>query len=110
VEVVLDYLAIAVAAVVNLYAPPLVVLHGRLLDLSPELLPRLEAKAKPRILAPFRDRYRLAKSKSSKAQGALAGILDYIFDELGPLLPGTVQPSQSLQSAESVQPAPLERR
>lgn len=85
-EKVVDYLAVAVAALGNLYAPPLIVLHGRLLDMDPELLVRLEAKAKPRLLAPLRDRCRLAKSKSSKAQGALAGILDHLFDELGPVL------------------------
>jgi len=86
---VLDYLAVAVAAVGNLYAPPLIVLHGRLLDLDPELVRTLEAKAKPRLLAPLRDRCRLARSRSSKAQGALAGILDHLFEELGPLLPTT---------------------
>lgn len=86
-ERVVDYLAVAVAALGNLYAPPLIVLHGRLLDMDPELMVRLESKAKPRLLAPLRDRCRLAKSKSSKAHGALFGILDHLFDELGPLLP-----------------------
>lgn len=84
---VLDYLAVAVAAVTNLFAPPLVVLHGRLLDLAPDLMDRLTVKAAARKLAPFRDRCRLVRATTTKAQGALAGILDHLFEGLGPLLP-----------------------
>lgn len=84
---VLDYLAVAVAAVTNLFAPPLIVLHGRLLDLAPDLLDKLTERAAARKLAPFRDRCRLVRASTTKAQGALAGILDHIFEELGPLLP-----------------------
>lgn len=90
-ETVVDYLAVAASAIGNLYAPPLIVLHGRLLDLDPELMRRLETKTRARLLAPLRGRCRLVKSKSSKAAGALAGILDHLFEELGPLLaPGGV--------------------
>jgi predicted NBD/HSP70 family sugar kinase len=84
---VLDYLAVAVAAVANLFAPPLIVMHGRLLDLAPGLIDRLADKARPRKLAPLRDRCRLATSSTTKARGAVAGILAHVFEALGPMLP-----------------------
>ncbi|CAN5482703.1 ROK family transcriptional regulator [soil metagenome] len=89
IEAVLGSLAIAVAAVRNLFSPPLIVLHGRLLHLAPDMLTRLELKARALTLAPFRDRCKLALSHSTKAEGALAGILDHLFEELGPQLPTT---------------------
>jgi predicted NBD/HSP70 family sugar kinase len=84
----LDYLAVAVAAVTNLFAPPLIVLHGRLLSLAPDLIDRLADRAAGRKLPPFRDRCRLAASTTTKAQGAVAGIIDHLFEALGPTLPG----------------------
>ena len=79
--------AVAVAAVKNLYAPPLIVLHGRLLTLQPHLIGQLHEKAKARMLAPFRDGCKLVVSQTRKADGALMVILDYLFEELGPRLP-----------------------
>ena len=84
---VLDYLAVAVAATANLFAPPLIVLHGRLLDIAPGLIDRLAELAKSRKLAPLRDQCRLTKSTTTKAQGSVAGILDHLFETLGPVLP-----------------------
>ena len=87
VEAVLDYLAIAVAATANLFAPPLIIMHGRLLSVAPNLLDCLTARAATRKLRPLREKCRLMVSTSTKAQGALAGILDHLFEELGPLVP-----------------------
>jgi N-acetylglucosamine repressor len=87
VDRVLDYLAVAVAAVANLFAPPLIVMHGRLLDTAPDLIDRLTDRSRGRELAPLRERCRLVKSSTTKAQGAVAGILDRVFEALGPMLP-----------------------
>ena len=84
---VLDYLAVAVAAVANLFAPPLIVVHGRLLDLAPNLVARLVDLARDRKLRPLREHCRLERSVTTKAQGAVAGILDHLFETLGPMLP-----------------------
>lgn len=89
-DFVLDYLAVAVGAVTNLFSPPLIVLHGKLLDAAPPLLDQLTERAARRQLAPYRDRCRLAKSTTSKAEGAIAGILDHLFEELGPILQPSV--------------------
>ena len=85
-DFVLDYLAIAVGAVTNLFAPPLIVLHGRMLQRRPTLLEVLTERATRRKLAPFRDRCRLVLASTSKAEGSIAGILDHLFEELGPTL------------------------
>jgi N-acetylglucosamine repressor len=84
---VVEYMAVAVAAVANLFAPPLIVVHGRLFDLIPGVIDRLAERARGRKLAPLRERCVLAKSVTTKAQGAVAGILDHIFESLGPTLP-----------------------
>jgi predicted NBD/HSP70 family sugar kinase len=86
---VLDYLAVVVAAVANLFASPKIVLHGRLLDLRPNLMEQLTQLSAKRKLAPYRERCQLLKSTKRKAEGALAGVLDYLFEELGPLLPNS---------------------
>ena len=83
----IDWLAIAVAATANLFAPPLIIMHGRLLSVAPNLLECLASRAATRKLRPFREKCRLLQSTSTKAQGALAGILDHLFEELGPLVP-----------------------
>ena len=83
----LDGLATAVAAVVNLFAPPLVVLHGQLLDLAPDALDRLQALAATRCLPPFRDRLQLTRAGATKATGAMAAVLEQLFESLGPLPP-----------------------
>ena len=87
VTAVLDGLAVAVAAVVNLFAPPLVVLHGRLLDLAPDLLDRLHARAAAHTLQPFRAGLRLDRAGGTKASGAMAAVLERLFESLGPILP-----------------------
>lgn len=87
IDRVLDYLAVAVAATTNLFAPPLIALHGRLLGLSPDLLGRLTERAAARKLSPFRGRCRLVRATTSKVRGALAGVLDHLFETLGPVLP-----------------------
>lgn len=88
-ETVLDYLAVAVGAVTNLFAMPLIVMHGRLLDRSPSMLDMVAQRALRRKLAPYRERCRLVKASTTKAEGCIAGILDHLFEELGP----TLQPS-----------------
>lgn len=87
-DTVLEYLAVAVAAVTNLFAPPLIVLHGRMLERA-DLMAQLTERAARRKLAPFRDRCRLVRASTTKAEGSVAGILDHLFEELGP----TLQPS-----------------
>ena len=91
------YLAIAVGAVTNLFAPPLIVLHGRMLPRRPSLLAVLTDRAARRKLAPFRERCRLVLASTTKAEGAIAGILDHLFEELGP----TLQPSVVAAHAQS---------
>jgi N-acetylglucosamine repressor len=87
IDRVLDYLSVAVAAVANLFAPPLIIVHGRLLDLAPDLVDRLAERSRPRKLRPLREHCRLARSVTTKAQGAVAGILAHVFESLGPMIP-----------------------
>ncbi len=87
-DTVLEYLAVAVAAGTNRFAPPLIVLHGRMLERA-DLMAQLTERAARRKLAPFRDRCRLVRASTTKAEGSVAGILDHLFEELGP----TLQPS-----------------
>ncbi|QEL17177.1 ROK family transcriptional regulator [Limnoglobus roseus] len=89
-DFVLDYLAVAVAAVTNLFAPPLIAMHGKLLGLQPTLLAQLSERSGKRKLAPYRDRCRLVSAATTKAEGAIAGILDHLFEELGPILQPSV--------------------
>lgn len=83
---VLSYLAIGLASLVNVFNPEAIILNGRLLDLRPGLLEDLQARVSARALAPSAADVRLFRAKGDKSFGALAGLLDRLFAEVGPRL------------------------
>lgn len=87
VAAVLDALSLTVSAVMNLFAPPLIALHGQLLDLTPDLVKQLHIKTAARCLPPFRDSLVLDRAQCTKAHGAMAAVLEQLFESLGPLDP-----------------------
>jgi len=82
----LDFLAIALAAISNLYNPQAIFIHGRILDFGPDALPSLIAKAKARALRPSFDDLSIERAQGNKLYGVLAGVLDSVFAAVGPRL------------------------
>jgi predicted NBD/HSP70 family sugar kinase len=81
-EVMREYLSVAIAAVVNLFNPAALFVHGRLFELDDGLFDRVVARAKERALAPSFGECRIVRARGSKRQGAVAGIIDHLFESI----------------------------
>lgn len=84
IEDVLLYLSIGIATVINLFNPPIVSLHGRLLDLKADLFDRLLEAIRSRTLTPSFEQCRFVRAQANKRQGAVAVILEHLIESLAP--------------------------
>ncbi len=78
------YLAIGVAAVVNLFNPEVVFIHSPLLDIDPGLLGRVVERVGQRALPPSFAGCRILRAEGSKCQGAIAGMIQHLTDAVAP--------------------------
>jgi N-acetylglucosamine repressor len=74
-ERVLQYLAVGLAAVINVFNPHKLFVHGRFLDAAPHLTDRLLALTRRRALAPSLADCEIVRARGSKPLGAVAGIV-----------------------------------
>jgi N-acetylglucosamine repressor len=72
---VLEYLAVGLAAVINLFNPSKVFIYGRLLDAGPDLFGRLLERTRRRALAPSMADCEIIRARGNKRLGAVAGII-----------------------------------
>lgn len=72
---VLQYLAVGVAAVINLFNPSKLFLYGRLLDVGPDVFDRLLALTARRALAPSLADCEIIRARGNKRLGAVAAII-----------------------------------
>ncbi len=78
------YLAIGVAAVINLYNPARVFIHGRMFETDDRLFDRVVELASRRALRPsFRD-CQVVRARGQKHQGAVAGIIQHLTSAIAP--------------------------
>ncbi len=75
---VVQYLAVAVAAVLNIFNPRRLFIHGRFLDAGPTLFPRLVELTKERSLAPSFADCEIIRARGNKRLGAIAAVLHRI--------------------------------
>ena len=80
------YLAIGLAAAINLFNPATLFVHGRLLATNDTLFDRLVEQVKSRTLAPSMADCRIVQARGSKRQGAVAGILQHLTNSIAPTL------------------------
>ena len=73
-----QYLAVGVAAVLNIFNPRRLFIHGRLLDAGPALFERLLELAKERSLAPSFADCEIIRARGNKRLGAIAAVLHRI--------------------------------
>jgi predicted NBD/HSP70 family sugar kinase len=72
---VLQYLAVGLAAVINLFNPSRLFLHGRFLDAEPALFDRLLLGTRRRALGPSMADCEIIRARGNKQLGAVAGII-----------------------------------
>lgn len=74
-EQVLQYLAVGLAAVINIFNPRKLFIYGRFLDAGPHLFARLLELTRRRALAPSLTDCEIIRARGSKRLGAIAGII-----------------------------------
>jgi N-acetylglucosamine repressor len=83
---VTEYLAIAIAAVINIFNPTALFVHGALLAGSPDRFARVLERVKQRTLTASLADCTIVATKSSKRQGAVAGIIHHLTHAWAPTL------------------------
>ncbi len=97
---VLGYLAIGIGAVINLFNPSTLFVHGRMFAAGGDVFDRLLAETQRRTLPPTYSDCRIVQARGSKRQGAIAAILEHLTEAVAPHYPPT-SASTSLPLAEA---------
>lgn len=87
VDATCEYLAIAVAAVINIFNPSTLFVHGRLFEAGEGLFARVVELVRERSLKPSLADCRILQARGSKRQGAVAGIIHHLTDSWAPAVP-----------------------
>jgi len=82
-EVVL-YLAIGLAAVINIFNPSTLFIEGRIFDVDDGLFARVLEQTRERSLAPSFADCQIVRARGSKRQGAVGGIIQHLMDSVVP--------------------------
>jgi predicted NBD/HSP70 family sugar kinase len=80
----LEFLAIAIAMVINLFNPSTIFVLGRMFDAQENMFQQLLHLVRQRALAPPLADCRIFRSQTSKLQGAVAGIVNHLTSSLAP--------------------------
>jgi predicted NBD/HSP70 family sugar kinase len=86
VERALGYVAIGLASVVNLFNPRVIYVNGRIFGLGSEILTLLSERVHSRALKPSFADVQIRTTTGDKMHGAITGLLDHVFAEVGPVL------------------------
>jgi predicted NBD/HSP70 family sugar kinase len=80
IHAVTEYLAIAIAAVINTFNPTTVFVHGKLLVEKQERFDLVLERVRERTLEPLLAECTIVPTHSSKRQGAIAGIMHWLTE------------------------------
>ena len=86
VGIVTDSLAIAIAAVINIFNPTALFVHGGLLAGSPERFAPVLERVRQRTLTASLADCTIKPTRSSKRQGAVAGIIHHLTQAWAPVI------------------------
>lgn len=84
IRTVIEYLAIAIAAVINIFNPTTLFVHGTLLAGHPDRFARVLERVKQRTLTASLADCTIVATRSSKRQGAIAGIMHHLTNAWAP--------------------------
>lgn len=83
---VCEYLAIALAAVVNLFNPATIFVHSRMLAIDDSIMDKLQRLTQRRALKPSFEGCTIRECAVTKQQGAVAAIVQHLTQSVGPRL------------------------
>lgn len=84
IRTVTEHLAIAIAAVINIFNPTMLFVHGSLLAAHPDRFARVLERVKQRTLTASLADCTIVATRSSKRQGAIAGIMHHLTNTWAP--------------------------
>ena len=84
IRTITEYLAIAIAAVINIFNPTTLFVHGTLLAGSEERFARVLERVKQRTLTASLSDCTILATRSSKRQAAIAGIMHHLTNAWAP--------------------------
>ena len=84
---VLDYLAIGIGTVINVFNPAMLFVYGRLFAVRDGLFDALVRRVGEHALKPSLQRCKIVRAQGNKRLGAIAAIISSHVNTLGPLLP-----------------------
>jgi N-acetylglucosamine repressor len=84
IRTVTEHLAIAIAAVINIFNPTTLFVHGTLLAANPDRFARVLERARQRTLTASLADCTIVATRSSKRQGAIAGIMHHLTNAWAP--------------------------
>ena len=85
-DATLEFLAIGIAAAINIFNPEVVLVCAEMLDCDPGAFGRLEHRARRRSLGPTAQNCRLLRAKGDTLVGAVAAAVHHLTRSLGPRL------------------------
>lgn len=85
-DAVVDYISIGLATVVNIFNPQVVFVNGMLFNDDNQVLRSINESVATRSLRPSFTAVSLKAATGNKLHGAIAGLLDHLFAEVGPTL------------------------
>lgn len=106
-ESTIEYLAIAIAAVINVFNPGTLFVHGKLLRADPLIFGRVLEAAQKRSLGVSFEDCRILLAEGNKRVGAIAGVIQSLAEARAPsladLLPGQSGGGQPIRKTLSKQ-------
>ena len=85
----LEFLAVAVSAVVNIFNPSTLFVHGAMLSANDDVYPRFLDHVARTAITPSLAACRIVRARGSKRTGALAGIIEHVTSTILPRMGGT---------------------
>jgi len=82
----IGFMAVGVAAAINIFNPSNIFITSRLFELHDDAFDKLVKLAKSRALKPSASDCEIEPSKGNKYLGAVAGIINHLANGLGPRL------------------------
>ena len=80
----IEYLAIGIAAIVNIFNPAAVLVQARMFDVRAGAFEQLLELVRRRALSPILADCKIMRASGSKLQSAVAGIIHHLTSVLGP--------------------------
>lgn len=101
----LEYLAVGIAAVINIFNPEAILICARMLDAAPNAVEELIERTRRRALGPLMRHCKIIRAQGDTHHGAVASILHHLTNSMGPLTPAEINGNASRVATRAMSPS-----